>query len=112
MKFKIVKITPSMSHDSKVYEYARRLSHYSLLASEERKLSKVFRCENLDRNTKLFNESCGCFKYGAEEHHKPCKPCMKAHTHYSMYREAVNKKATALRQLNKEMQNAKSTSSD
>ena len=103
MKFEIVKITPSMSHEEKVYEYARRISHYSLLASDERKLSKVFRCENTLRNMELFNEPCGCFKYGAADSHKPCNPCMKSHIHYLMYREAVSKKAAALRQLNKEM---------
>ena len=103
MKFEINPIKPSMSHEEKVYEYARRLSHYSLLASSEREQSKVFLCQNTVRNMELFNEPCGCFKHGADEHHQPCKPCIFAHEHYLLYRGAVSKKAAALRQLNKEM---------
>lgn len=103
MTFKINPIKPAMSHEEKVYEYARRISYYSLLAADERKLSKVFRCENTARNMEIFNEPCGCFKHGADEYHKPCKPCIYSHEHYILYRDAVNKKAAALRQLNKEM---------
>lgn len=103
MKFEIVKITPSMTHEEKVYEYARRISHYSLLASKERVLSKVFACENTVRNKALFNEPCGCFKHGADEHIEPCNPCKESHNHYLSFRNAVSKKAAALRQLNKEM---------
>lgn len=103
MTFKINPIKPVMDHKDKVYEYARRISHYSLVASEERSLSKVFKCENIARNLMLFSEACGCFKHGAANAHKPCDPCVKSHNHYLKYRDAVNKKAAALRQLNKEM---------
>lgn len=103
MTFEINPIKPAMNHEEKVYEYARRISHYSLKASKERSLSKVFACENITRNKELFNEECGCFKHGASEHHKPCKPCTHSHDHYILYRDAVSKKAAALRQLNKEM---------
>lgn len=107
MTFEINKIYPSMSHEDKVYEYARRISHYSLLASSERALSKVFNCSNLDRNFELFGERCGCFKHGANDAHKPCKACTESHLHYLNFREAKAKRATALRQLNKEMTKCK-----
>ncbi len=103
MTFEIKPIKPVMSHEEKVYEYARRISHYSTTASSQKSLSKIFACENTDRNKKLFDEECGCFKHGANEHHEPCKPCAEAHDHYIRYRDAVSKKAAALRQLNKEM---------
>lgn len=103
MTFEINPIKPAMSHEEKVYEYARRISHYSILASSEKSKSKVFNCQNISRNLILFSEACGCFKHGAADVHEPCKPCLDSHSHYLHYRDAVNKKAAALRQLNKEM---------
>lgn len=103
MTFKIKPIKPAMSHEEKVYEYARRISHYSVLASAEKAQSKIFNCHNLDRNQGLFNERCGCFKNGLADTHEPCQPCLNSHDHYLGYRDAVNKKAAALRQLNREM---------
>lgn len=115
MTFKINPIKPAMSHEEKVYEYARRISNYSLLASEERRLSKVFKCENILRNLDISGKSCGCFsneimfseaRGNADRHKepcKPCKPCIKANVHYSRYRDAKSKQGAAMRQLNKEM---------
>lgn len=106
MKFEINKIKSSMIHEQKVYEYARRISHYSLEASRLRAKSKTFNCSSLERNFELFGEKCGCFKHGADQVHKPCSSCLKSHVHYVGFRDAVSKKAAALRQLNKEMKNA------
>lgn len=112
MEFEIKPIKPAMSHEEKVYEYARRLSHYSLLASEERRLSKVFKCENILRNLDISGKSCGCFsndimfseaKCKADICTEPCEPCVKANVHYSRYRDAKSKQGAAMRQLNKEM---------
>lgn len=117
MNFKIEKINSSMSHKDKVYEYARRISHYSLMASGERALSKIFNCSMLDENKELCGERVGCSKrdsmliraniMAGKDHHEVefCESCRESRNHYLLYREAVSKKATALRHLNKEMQN-------
>lgn len=103
MTFKINKINKTMSHEEKVYEYARRISYYSMLASSERDESKMFDCQSLTRNLTVSGEACGCFKNGLADIYEPCKPCLESHGHYLNYRDAVNKKAAALRQLNSEM---------
>lgn len=101
--FAINPIKPSMSHEQKVYEYARRISHYSLAASSERSLSKSFNCQNLDRNLEIFGEICGCNKNGADVVHGSCEPCNESSKHYIRFREAKSKQGAAMRQLNKEM---------
>lgn len=118
--FKINTIKPSMTHQEKVYEYARRISHYSLEASDERKMSKIFDCSRVDANKSECGERCGCsrrealvyqslVKIGnpsyldAYEPEGYCESCDEASKHYHAYRDAVSKKAAALRQLNNEM---------
>ena len=118
--FKINKIKPSMSHAERVYEYARRISHYSLLASEERGMSKVFDCSIIEHNHSECGERCGCSRreslirdrllnagdYAALESRTGigfCPSCDEAAKHYCAFRDAVSKKAAALRQLNNEM---------
>lgn len=118
--FKINKIKPSMSHAERVYEYARRISHYSLLASEERGMSKVFDCSMIDENNSKCGERCGCAKRDAilrsremntnpskylpdQRKYSFCESCEDATNHYRAFRDAVSKKAAALRQLNNEM---------
>lgn len=92
-----------MDHEQKVYEYARRISHYSLLSSKERELSKRFNCQELERNFNIFGEKCGCLKHGADLVNKPCEPCLRASIHYVNFRDAKSKQGAAMRQLNKEM---------
>ena len=118
--FKINKIKPSMSHAERVYEYARRISHYSLVASEERAMSKIFDCSIIERNHSECGERCGCSRreslirdrllkagdYAALESRTGigfCPSCDDAAKHYCAFRDAVSKKAAALRQLNNEM---------
>ena len=118
--FKINKIKPSMSHAERVYEYARRISHYSLVASEERGMSKVFDCSIIEHNHSECGERCGCSRreslirdrllkagdYEALESRTGigfCPSCDEAAMHYCAFRDAVSKKAAALRQLNNEM---------
>ena len=118
--FKINKIKPSMSHAERVYEYARRISHYSLVASEERAMSKAFDCSIIERNHSECGERCGCSRreslirdklikagdYAALESRAGigfCRSCDEAAKHYCAFRDAVSKKAAALRQLNNEM---------
>ncbi|MGL4757597.1 MAG: hypothetical protein ACRCXB_35020 [Aeromonadaceae bacterium] len=117
--FKINTIKPSMTHEEKVYEYARRISHYSLEASDERKMSKVFDCARLAANEAECGERCGCLRMvslirqrlinagdfaGAESVNPSfCESCDDAAMHYHAFRDAVSKKAAALRQLNNEM---------
>ena len=118
--FKINKIKPSMSHAERVYEYARRISHYSLVASEERAMSKIFDCSIIEHNHSECGERCGCSRreslirdrllkagdYDALESRTGigfCPSCDEAAKHYCAFRDAVSKKAAALRQLNNEM---------
>ena len=118
--FKIKTIKPSMTHEEKVYEYARRISHYSLEASDERKMSKVFDCSIIELNHSECGERCGCSRreslirdrllkagdYAALESRTGtgfCPSCDEAAMHYCAFRDAVSKKAAALRQLNNEM---------
>ena len=117
--FKITTIKPSMTHEEKVYEYARRISHYSLEASDERKMSKVFDCARIEENEAECGERCGCSRRvslirrklvnagdlaGAESVNPSyCESCDDAAMHYHAFRDAVSKKAAALRQLNNEM---------
>lgn len=116
MKFEINKIKPSMTHEEKVYEYARRISFYSLLASEKRAESKIFECVLIPVNKELTGESCGCtereahlFSVGSPSQGQvpKCEACEKSSASYKEFRDAVSKKAAALRQLNKEMSNNK-----
>lgn len=109
---KINAIKPSMTHEEKVYEYARRISYYSQLASKERSDSKVFKCQNLTRNIRLSGKACGCFsneimfsgaRSNQEEDTSPCKECKKANTHYNNFRAAKSKQGAAMRQLAKEI---------
>ena len=101
MNFKINKITTSMSHEQKVFEYARRISFYHLMMAEERGMSKVFACSNLKRNAIDNNgEEVGCLKRPDLE---PCESCSDAADHYVKFRRYNKLKATATRQLNKEM---------
>lgn len=95
MKFSINKVTPSMSKSEKIVEYARRISFYHLMMSEERNLSKVFACTELDRNGEI-----GCLKRPDLD---PCKNCSNAASHYLKYRDYNKRKATATRQLNREL---------
>jgi hypothetical protein len=113
MKFEIKPIKPKMSHEEKVYEYARRIAYYSKEASTQRDLSKVFKCHNLIRNLEITGKSCGCYsrdihfsetKFNGGDTEK-CKPCTKAHVHYLAFREAKSKQGAAMRQLAKEMTN-------
>ncbi|MGL4354105.1 MAG: hypothetical protein ACRCTP_09355 [Aeromonas popoffii] len=108
-----------MTHEDKVYEYARRISHYSLEASDERKMSKIFDCSRVDANKSECGERCGCSRrvslirkglmnagdFAGAESVNPsfCESCDEAKMHYHAFRDAVSKKATALRQLNNEM---------
>ena len=109
-----------MSHAERVYEYARRISHYSLVASEERAMSKVFDCSIIEHNYSECGERCGCSRreslirdrlikagdYAALESRTGigfCQSCDEAAKHYCAFRDAVSKKAAALRQLNNEM---------
>lgn len=101
-----------MTHEEKVYEYARRISYYSQLASKERKESKVFKCSNLLRNLDITRKKCGCFSNEIIFHEaqaikevdtSPCDQCKKAHVHYLAYREAKSKQGAAMRQLANEM---------
>ena len=117
--FKINTIKPSMTHKEKVYEYARRISHYSLEASDERKMSKIFDCSRVDANKLECGERCGCSRrvslirqrlinagdFAGAESVNPsfCESCDDAAMHYHAFRDAVSKKAAALRQLNNEM---------
>lgn len=118
--FKIKTIKPSMTHEEKVYEYARRISHYSLEASDERKMSKVFDCSIIERNHSECGERCGCSRreslirdrllkagdHAALESRAGigfCPSCDEAAMHYCAFRDAVSKKAAALRQLNNEI---------
>ena len=118
--FSINPIKPSMSHAERVYEYARRISHYSRVASDERAMSKQFNCSLVDENHAKCGERCGCsrrealvyqslVKIGnpsyldAYEPEGYCESCDEASKHYHAYRDAVSKKAAALRQLNNEM---------
>ena len=118
--FKINKIKPSMSHAERVYEYARRISNYSLVASEERAMSKIFDCSIIEHNHSECGERCGCSRreslirdrllkagdYAALESRTGigfCPSCDEAAMHYCAFRDAVSKKAAALRQLNNEM---------
>jgi hypothetical protein len=122
MKFEINKIKPSMTHEEKVYEYARRISHYSSLASKERHNSKNFNCSKVDENAKICNEFVGCSKrdsiiYERIKKHdlyaivsdsdfpEKCEGCKKASEYYDKFREAKSKQGAAMRQLNKEMKN-------
>jgi hypothetical protein len=100
MNFKINKITSSMSHDQKVFEYARRISFYHLMMTEERSMSKIFACSNLKRNA--IDNSCevGCLKRPDLE---PCDSCSDSAKHYVFFRRYNKLKATAMRQLNKEL---------
>lgn len=113
MKFKINPIKPAMTHEEKVYEYARRIAHYSKEASSQRDSSKVFKCKNLLRNQSITGKACGCYSnditysesratigMGSLE---PCEPCIKAHVHYLAFREAKAKQGAAMRQLASEM---------
>lgn len=117
MSFEIVKITPSMSHEQKVYEYARRISHYSKESARSKKLSKVFNCSMVDANYQVCGERVGCSRrdnllviaqnkignYGFQPMIPRCQSCEDASAHYYDFRNAKTKQATALRQLNKEM---------
>lgn len=113
MDFKINPIKPSMSHEEKVYEYARRIAHYSKTASEERESSKIFKCENILRNLEYSGKHCGCFSNEIalrEFPLNPCKPCTMAHSHYLAFRSAKAKQGAAMRQLANEMnKNGKDT---
>lgn len=101
MKFTINKIMPSMTKDEKILEYARRISFYHLMMSEERKLSKVFACTELKRNSIGNNGAMvGCLKRPDLE---PCQSCSNAARHYLNYRDYNKRKATATRQLNREL---------
>lgn len=99
MKFKINNVTPSMTKDERLLEYSRRISFYHLMMTDERKLSKVFTCTNLKRNS-IDNggEEVGCLKRPDLE---PCQGCSNASRHYINYRDYNKRKATATRQLNK-----------
>lgn len=112
MEFEIIKIKPSMSHEEKVYEYARRISYYSQVASKERKESKIFKCQNLVRNLNLSGKKCGCFsnditfseaRGNETEDTSPCEQCQKARVNYIAYRDAKSKQGAAMRQLSNEM---------
>lgn len=103
--FQINKIKPAMSHEEKVYEYARRISFYGRMASHFRQQSKVFNCQHLDVNKKVVGgfydgDPTGCLK---NEDKEPCEPCKKAAIAYGYFRSNTNKKAAAFRQLNSEM---------
>lgn len=117
MSFEIVKIKPLMAHEQRVYEYARRISYYSLVASAERAESKKFACSMQEINRQICGELVGCIKrdskltaiersicnFAFKSDHPVCPSCAKASEHYSLFRDAVSKKAAALRQLNHEM---------
>lgn len=117
MSFEIVKIKPLMTHEQRVYEYARRISHYSLVASAERAESKKFACSMLELNKQICGEFVGCAKrdsklmdierltcnFTFKSDHPVCPSCAKASEHYGRFRDVVSKKAAALRQLNHEM---------
>lgn len=117
MEFEIKPIKPAMSHEDKVYEYARRISHYSKLASSERSLSKNFSCSMTRENFEITGIECGCSKREsvmvALEHSmgnfhyihtiEKCKGCSDASAHYDAFRDAKSKQGAAMRQLNKEM---------
>jgi hypothetical protein len=105
MKFEIKAIKPTMSHEEKVYEYSRRIAFYLYHAKLEREQSKVFDCADLDVNKKVVGgfydgEPTGCLK---NEWKPVCEACNKAAIHYDKYREHTRKKATAIRQLSKEL---------
>lgn len=117
MQFEINPIKSTMTHEDKVYEYARRISYYSLHSSSERDLSKNFACTMLDANKEICGERVGCSrrdnllviaenklgKYGFKSMMPKCQSCSDASKHYEMFRSSRAKQATALRQLNKEM---------
>ncbi|AOQ26691.1 hypothetical protein [Vibrio phage 2E1] len=117
MKFEIKPIKPVMSHKDKVYEYARRLSHYSLESARFKKLSKIFNCSMLDANYQICGERVGCSRrdnllviaqnkignYGFQSMMPKCQSCEEASINYLTFRNSKAKQATALRQLNKEM---------
>lgn len=123
MTFEINPIKPAMNHEEKVYEYARRLSHYSTEAAKFKKLSRVFNCSMLDANYQICDERVGCSRrdnllvisqnkignYGFQSMMPKCQSCEEASNHYCHFREAKAKQATALRQLNKEMSKLLST---
>ena len=118
MTFTIKQIKPAMSHEEKVYEYARRLSHYSIASAKFKKLSKVFNCSMLDVNHKLCGERVGCSRrdnlltmeqrrignYSFQSDIEKCESCEIASHQYFEFRALKAKQATALRQLNKEME--------
>lgn len=89
-----------MTKGEKIAEYARRISFYHLMMTEERILSKVFGCKHLERNA-IDNggEEVGCLKRPDLD---SCEPCARSHGHYEQYRKYNRMRATALRQLNKE----------
>lgn len=117
MTFKINPIKPAMSHEEKVYEYARRLSHYSTESAKFKKLSKLFNCSMLDANHQICGERAGCSRrdnllviaqnkignYGFQSMMPKCQSCEEASVNYLTFRNSKAKQATALRQLNKEM---------
>lgn len=100
MKFKTNKIYPSMPKQDKITEYARRISFYHLMMTEERTLSKVFDCTEMSRNAVDNGEAVGCLK---RPDLTPCEECKRASMHYDQYRKNNRMRATALRQLNKEL---------
>lgn len=117
MEFKITPIKPSMTHEEKVYEYARRISHYSVTASKERELSKKFSCSMIRDNFELTGIACGCSKRESsmialersvgnfDYVHKieKCQGCKEASKHYDAFREEKAKRGAAMRQLASEM---------
>lgn len=117
MEFKITPIKPSMTHEEKVYEYARRIAHYSVTASSERELSKKFACSMIKDNLELTGVACGCTKRESsmiafersignfDYVHKieKCHGCKEASKHYDAFREAKSKQGAAMRQLANEM---------
>lgn len=99
MKFEIKKIHSGISKEERIYEYARRISFYHVIMTEERLLSKVFDCDNLMRNAIDNNgEEVGCLKRPDLD---PCDSCKRSHSHYEQFRKYNRMRATALRQLNK-----------
>lgn len=89
-----------MPKQDKIVEYARRISFYHIMMTEERTLSKVFNCSELVRNAvNNGGDEVGCLKRPDLE---PCAECKRASEHYEQYRKYNRMRATALRQLNKE----------
>lgn len=105
MKFEINAIKPAMTHEEKVYEYSRRIAYYLHQAKLEREKSKIFNCADLDVNERVVGgfydgEPTGCLK---NDWKPSCEACNKSAIHYGKYREHTRKKATAIRQLSKEL---------